>query len=315
MILKAFGFQSPTSHTLLENAMSMGKRLRTILDRKGVTIAPGAIDVLSCLLFQEIGYEMIWAGGFMSSASQIGWADANVLTLTEHATYVRNIRLATNLPILVDIDNGYGGAVNVIRTIREMEQAGAAGVMLEDQVIPKRCALFPGSRPIISKEEMIGKLKAALDARTDESFVIAARTDSFGAGLSVNEAIDRASAYVETGVDAILPISKKWENLERFATTAKLKVPLITAPTLFPQITTAHLDTVGFKIMIQPLIAAQVALKAMKEAMTTVLREGTPLSLVDRALTFPELSALLRLDEVAGWEEKFVPSGTSLVGA
>lgn len=295
--------------------MSMGKQLRTILNRNGVTIAPGAIDVLSCLLYKEIGYEMIWAGGFMSSASQIGWADANVLSMTEHVTYVRNIRLTTELPILVDIDNGYGGAVNVIRTIKEMEQAGAAGVMLEDQVVPKRCALFPGQRPIISEEEMIGKIKAALDARKDDSFVIAARTDSFGSGLSIDEALERASAYVEAGADAILPISKKWENLERFGTRAKLGVPLITAPTLFPEVTTALLNKVGYKIMIQPLIAAQVALKAMRDAMKTLLDEGTPISLVDSGINFKQLSDLLRLDEVARWEEQFVPSGTSLVGA
>jgi len=298
-----------------ETTMSMGRQLRTILGRDGVTIAPGAIDVLSCMLYKDVGYEMIWAGGFMSSASQIGWADANVLTLTEHAAYVRNIRLATELPILVDIDNGYGGAVNVVRTVREMERAGAAGVMLEDQVIPKRCALFPGNRPIISTEEMVGKIKAALDARVDESFVIAARTDSFGSGLSVDGALERAAAYVEAGAEAILPISKKWENLERFGTRARLGVPLITAPTLFPEVTTALLDKIGYKIMIQPLISTQVALKAMREAMATLLREGTPVSLVDRGISFPELSELLRLGEVARLEERFVPSGTSLVGA
>ena len=295
--------------------MSMGKRLRALLERKGVTIAPGAMDVLSCMLFEQVGYEMIWAGGFMSSGSQIGWADANVLTLTEHVAYVRNIRLSTNLPILVDVDNGYGGAVNVIRTVREMELAGAAGIMLEDQVVPKRCALFPGNRPIITVEEMVGKIKAALDSRTDDSFVIAARTDSFGAGLSLNEALDRASAYVQAGADAILPISKNWDNLERFALADRIKLPLITAPTLFPDISTAHLDKVGFKIMIQPLVATQIALKAMREAMTVLLREGTTASLVDRMVTFPELSQILRLDQVARWEERFVPSGTTLVGA
>lgn len=295
--------------------MSMGKRLRTLLTRDGVTIAPGSMDVLSCRLFEQVGYEMIWAGGFMSSASQIGWADANVLTLNEHASYVRNIRMSTDLPILVDVDNGYGGAVNVIRTVREMESAGAAGVMLEDQVVPKRCALFPGTRPIISIEEMVGKIKAALHARTDENFVIAIRTDSFGAGLTVDQAIERAATYVRAGADAILPISKKWDNLERFALRAKLGVPLLTAPTLFPEITTAHLDKIGYKIMIQPLLATQIAIKAMRDAMTVLLREGTRISLVDRMATFPELSQLVRLDQIAEWEERFVPTGTSLVDA
>src|SRR5712692_7236669 len=113
---------------------SPGRRLRELFERDGVTIAPGAVDVLSGRVFKRVGYEMIWAGGFMSSASQLGWADANVIGLTEHSAYVRNLALSTGLPVLVDVDNAYGSAINVIRTVREMEAAGAAGVVIEDQV-------------------------------------------------------------------------------------------------------------------------------------------------------------------------------------
>lgn len=294
---------------------SAGRRLRDILGRTGVTIAPGAVDVLSGRVFKRIGYEMIWAGGFMSSASQLGWADANIISLTEHATYVRNLVLSTGLPTLVDVDNAYGSAINVIRTVREIEAAGGAGVVIEDQVFPKRCGLFPGNRPIVSQAEMVGKIRAALDARTDKDFVIVARTDSFGAGLNVDEAISRARAYVAAGADAILPISKKWENLESFGRNAKLGKPMLTAPTLFPWVNTKLLDEIGFKIMIQPLVAAQSMYKALTDAMTVLLRDGTPNALVGGMWTFKDLSDLVEIDQITAWENEYLPEGSSLVSA
>lgn len=294
---------------------SMGRRFKDLLVRDGVTIAPGATDMLSCLIFKEVGFETIWASGFMASGSLIGWPDTNVLTLSEHATYVRNIVLTTELPVFVDVDNGYGSAINVIRTVREMEAAGAAAMLMEDQVVPKRCALFPGNRPIITVQEMVGKIKAFVDTRKDPDLVLVARTDSFGAGLSVSEAIDRASAYVEAGADAIIPISKKWENLEQFARRADLAVPLVTGPTLFPQITTRFLDEIGYKLMIQPLAPAQVIVKALRETMATMKRDGSQQALQERMCSFDELKDLLRLGQVVEWEQKYVPSGTSLVDA
>lgn len=294
---------------------SMGRRFKDLLQRDGVTMAPGATDMVSCLIFKEVGFETIWASGFMASGSLIGWPDTNVLSLSEHAAYVRNIVLTTDLPVFVDIDNGYGSAINVIRTVREMEAAGAGAMLMEDQVMPKRCALFPGNRPIISVPEMVGKIKAFVDTRKDPDLVLVARTDSFGAGLSVSEAIDRANAYVEAGADAIIPISKKWDNLEQFARKANLDVPLVTGPTLFPDITTKFLDEIGYKLMIQPLAPAQIIVKALRETMPILLRNGAPQALLDRMCSFDELKNLLRLGQVVEWEEKYVPSGTSLVDA
>lgn len=294
---------------------SVGRRFKDLLESDGVTIAPGATDMMSCLIFQELGFKTIWAGGFMASGCLIGWPDTNVLSLSEHATYVRNIVQTTGLPVFVDIDNGYGSAINVIRTVREMEAAGAAAMLMEDQVVPKRCALFPGNRPIIPVQEMVGKIKAFVDTRKDPDLVLVGRTDSFGAGLSVGEAIDRAGAYVEAGADAIIPISKHWDNLEQFARRSKLGVPLVTGPTLFPHITTRYLEEVGYKLMIQPLAPAQIIVKALRESMAILQRDGSPQALVDRMCSFDELKDLFRLGQVVEWEERYIPEGTSLSDA
>jgi 2-methylisocitrate lyase-like PEP mutase family enzyme len=292
---------------------SQGRRLKDLLERKGVTIAPGAVDVLSARVFKQVGYEMVWAGGFMSSASQLGWADANVISLTEHATYVRNIVLATDLPVLADVDNGYGSAINVIRTVREMESAGAAGIVIEDQIMPKRCGLFPGNRPIVSADEMAGKIRAATESRSDPDFVIVARTDAFGAGLGLEDALERATRYVDAGANAVLPISKAFENLAAFANAADLGAPLLTAPTLFPWVSTDDLDRLGFKIMIQPLVAALTMYRALHDAMSVLLEQGAPEVLVDRMWTFEDMTALVELDDITTWEERYMPSGSTLV--
>jgi 2-methylisocitrate lyase-like PEP mutase family enzyme len=294
--------------------LNPSESLRTLMSRPGVTIAPGAVDVLSGRVFKSAGFEMLWAGGFMSSGSQLGWPDANVITLTEHSNYVRNLVMTTGLPVLVDVDNGYGSAINVIRTVREMEMAGAAGVVIEDQVVPKRCALFPGERPIISEVEMVGKIKAALDTRHDERFVVVGRTDSFGAGKSVSEAVDRALALVGAGADGILPISKQFDNLERFATEFRKhsQATLLVAPTLFPDVTASQLDALGYKIMIEPLVGAQAAYRAIYDAGRSMLEHGSQSNLQDSIWSFKELVDLVDLDQIARWEEEYAPLGTVL---
>lgn len=292
---------------------SHAAQLRRLLQMaEGTTVVPGAVDVLSTVLFKRLGYQAIWAGGFMATGSLLGWPDANVIGLAEHSRFVQNIVLATDLPVLVDVDNGYGSAVNVIRTTREMERAGAAGIVIEDQAYPKRCGLFPGNRPIVTVEEMVGKINAALDHRRDDAFVIVARTDSFGAGLSVQEAVDRANRYAEVGADAVLPISKDWQNLDAFAKSAGLPVPMISAPTLFPFVTEDLAGGLGYRLMIQPLVAAQVMYKALEDAMTKMQAAGSPESLAASVWSFKDLTDLVNLDAVTEWESSYVPGGSTL---
>lgn len=286
--------------------------LREILHRDGITIMPGLTDVMSARIYKSVGFECLWAGGFMSSGASLGLPDANLLSITEHAQYVKNVVLSTGLPVLVDIDNGGGGILNVIRAVREIEQAGAAGIVLEDQDFPKHCALFLGGRPIIDTAEMVGKLRAACDARVDPNFVIIARTDAFGAGLSVDEAIARAKAYEAVGIDALLPISKNFANLANFAKQADLSIPMVIAPTLFPEAGTAELNSLGYKIVIQPLMGAQASYKALIDAMKLLTDEGAPQGFVDRMLTFEQLSALAGVPEATAAEDRYLPMGSDM---
>ena len=291
----------------------VGRKLRQRLQDDEVLLVPGCLDVLSARLFEHLGFEAVWAGGFMAAASRLGLPDANLITLTEQVDFARNCALAVNLPVIVDVDNGFGNAINVQRTVREFERAGVAAIVIEDQVTPKRCGLFPGQRAIVAVDEMEGKVRAAVDARDDDGFMIIARTDAFGAGLSVEKALERAQSYAEAGADAILPISKVWENLRRFGLENELDVPLLTAPTLFSNVTAGEVGDLGYSAQIQPLLATASALFAMTECMQVWRRDGAPQAYEDRMLSFDDISNLIGVPEVAAAEDEYLPSGSSLV--
>ena len=297
---------------------SAGSGLRDRLAQEDVLLVPGCYDVLSARLFEQLGFEAIWAGGFMASASRLGLADVNLITVSELADFARACSMTTSVPVIVDVDNGFGNAINVMRTVRELESAGVAALVIEDQVTPKRCGLFPGERPIVGVEEMVGKIRAAVDSRIDDGLMIIARTDSFGAGLSIDEAIDRAAQYIDAGADAILPISKVWANLEGFGKSFRdsgYDVPLLSAPTLFGDVTYEQVGDLGYNAQIQPLAATAAALWGMKQAMQVWMTEGAPASYLDRSFSFEEITELIGLSAIAAAEDSYLPAGSSLVGA
>ena len=175
-------------------------------------ILPGAYDAMTARLIEEFGFPAIYATGAGISNAQLGWADVGLTTVSEIADIVSRMSDVTTIPIVVDGDTGFGNAINVMRTIKQLERAGASAIQLEDQVSPKKCGHFSGKQ-VITKEEMVGKIKAALDARTDQNLAIIARTDAL-AVYGIEEAIDRAQclqrsrcrcSFVEapTTIDAI----------------------------------------------------------------------------------------------------------------
>src|SRR5206468_13121843 len=179
--------------------MKTTRRFRDLLNSPGVIRSLGAHDVFTARLIEAAGLETVFLGGFGTSASLLGLPDVGFLTLTEMADAVRRTAQRVSIPVVADGDTGHGDLHNVVRTVREFEQAGAAGILLEDQVAPKRCGHFEGKQ-VIPAEEMVLKLRAALDARRDPDFVIIARTDA-RAVEGIDAAIDRANHYGETGAD------------------------------------------------------------------------------------------------------------------
>lgn len=197
--------------------MRATKRLREEL-RGGLVIAPGCYDALSARLAQAAGFRAVHMTGLGVEASQLGAPDLGLLTMTEIATHAARIAGCIDIPVIADIDTGFGGVLNVGRTIKEMERAGVAGVHIEDQAMPKHCPLLAG-RTVVGTAEAVDRLKAALDARTDPDFVIAARTDADT--ISFQEIIDRCNLFLETGADLVMPILMNVEGKSIFSLSAE----------------------------------------------------------------------------------------------
>lgn len=175
--------------------------LRNLINQKGIIVAPGAYDGFSAKIVEFTGFKVLYASGGGISRSLLGGPDVGLLTMTEMLNQVRNIVNAVNLPVISDADTGYGNPMNVIRTVREFEQAGVAAIHIEDQEMPKRCGHLKGKR-LVTKHEMVQKIRAAIEAREDDDFVIIARTDA-QAVYGLDDALERGHAYAEAGADVI----------------------------------------------------------------------------------------------------------------
>lgn len=183
----------------------------------GLVVAPGCYDALSARLAEAAGFRAIHMTGLGIEASQLGAPDLGLLTMTEITSHAARIADCVDIPVIADIDTGFGGVLNVGRTIKEMERAGVAGVHIEDQGMPKHCPLLAG-RSVVSRSNAVDRLKAALDARTDPDFVIAARTDADT--VSFQETIDRCNLYLEAGADLVMPILMRVDGQSLFSMSA-----------------------------------------------------------------------------------------------
>src|SRR5438874_11810222 len=211
----------------------MGESRRLLLRGPGIVLAAGAHDALSAKLAEQAGFDAIWAGGFGISAVQ-AVPDANILTLTETLEAVRRIVDTVGIPVVADCDNGYGNAINVMRTAAEFERAGAAGICIEDNEFPKRCSFYAGvRRDLVPAGEHARKIEAATTARRAASFLVIARTEALIVGLGLDEALRRATAYARAGADAVLVHSKAsdFRELSEFSSRWDGPVPLVAVPT------------------------------------------------------------------------------------
>src|SRR5882672_524938 len=245
----------------------MSEARRTLLGSASIVLAAGAHDALSAKLAEEAGFDAIWASGFGISAVQ-AVPDANILTLTETLEAVRRIVDAVGIPVIADCDNGYGNAINVMRTAGEFERAGAAGMCIEDNEFPKRCSFYAGvRRDLVPVEEHARKIEAATAARRDPGFLVIARTEALIVGLGLEEALRRARAYAEAGADAVLVHSKSsnFDELRAFAASWDRPVPLVAVPTTYPGVSPAELQAAGFRMAIFANQALRAAIVGMRE--------------------------------------------------
>ncbi|WP_430462474.1 methylisocitrate lyase [Thalassolituus sp. LLYu03] len=269
--------------------MTPGQKFRKALaDNKPLQIV-GTINAYAAMMAERIGHQAIYlSGGGVANASY-GLPDLGMTSLNDVVEDVRRITSASSLPLLVDIDTGWGGAFNIARTIQQMEKAGAAAVHIEDQVMQKRCGHRP-NKEIVSKAEMVDRIKACVDARNDESFFIMARTDAF-AQEGLEAAIERAKACVEAGADGIFAEAIKTEEHYR-AFSEALDVPILANITEFGQTelwNREQLGEWGAAMVLYPLSAFRAMNKAAEAVYKSILAEGDQRKVVDMMQTRMEL--------------------------
>lgn len=290
--------------------MKMTTVLRNLLQRPGALVAPGVFDSLSARICEMVGFEAVFHSGYGTAAVTLGQPDIGLLTLTEMASQVKTITRSVRIPVFADSDNGFGNAVNAYRTVQEYIWAGAAGLFLEDQVSPKRCGHMEGKQ-VIAVDEMMGKLRAALDARDDldPDFVIMFRTDALHV-YGFEDALDRAKAAVETGVDMVfVEALETREQMERVVKEIRVPIMLnLIEGGKTPLIPLKEAEAMGFKLIVPALSALYAAARGMYDIMSRIRSEGVSDKYADRLFTFGEFADVVRLEDIRNMEEKYIPS-------
>jgi 2-methylisocitrate lyase-like PEP mutase family enzyme len=260
--------------------------LKTILNRREATIFAGAANGLFGRIIEDLGYEAVYVTGAGIANMYLGAPDIGLTTLTEIANHVSAMADAVALPLLVDADTGFGNPVNVVRTVKVLERAGAAGLQIEDQVFPKKCGHFEG-KDIVPLEEMISKVKAAVDTRRDGDLQIVARTDA-RAILGLQAAIDRAGAMIEAGADVTFveaPTSAE-ELAQIVRSLSAPQVANMVFGGLTPELGQQTLAELGFGCVLYANAALQAALKASSDVLAALKREGSLASVADQLASF-----------------------------
>ncbi|MFG3224676.1 methylisocitrate lyase [Kitasatospora sp. NPDC048194] len=289
---------------MLHTRTTPAQRRRALRERLAsgqLLTMPGALNPLSARLIQDLGFEAAYLSGAVLAAD-LGLPDIGLTTATEVAARAQQTTRATDLPILIDADTGFGEPMNAARTVHLMEDAGLAGLHLEDQVNPKRCGHLDG-KTVVSREEMTRRLRAAVDARRDPDFLLMARTDARAVeGLAA--AIDRAKAYVDAGADAIFP--EALAGVAEFEAFRKaVDVPLLANMTEFgkgPLLDTRTLQNLGYDIVLYPVTLLRLAMGAVEDGLRTIAAEGTQESLLPRMQTRSRLYELLGYQDYAAFD-------------
>jgi len=294
--------------SLLANSTTISgpQRLRELLARDEPTLAPGAFDALSARVIEAASFDAVYMTGFGSTASLLGQPDVGLLTEHEMMENARRMAQAVNIPLIADADTGYGNPLNVIRAVRDYERAGVAALHIEDQVSPKKCGHMD-RKHVIPRDDMIAKVRAAHDARSENGVLIIARTDA-RAMEGLDAALDRAEAYRDAGADLLfIEAPQSVDEIEAVARRLK------GTPLLFnwaeggktPPVGLAELAEMGFKLIIFPISLLLAATQAMQAAAAAIRTDGTPVNLVPSLPSFQQFTDFIGLPEVKTIERRY----------
>ncbi len=268
-------------------------------------MAPGAYDALSARLVEEAGFPAVYASGAGASYSLLGAPDLGLLSFAEMRDQVRRIAQAVSIPVIADGDTGYGNALNVQRTVREFESAGADAIQLEDQGFPKRCGHL-SEKTVIPREEMVGKIQAAREARRSSDFLLIARTDAL-LSEGLDPALERLTRYAEAGADVLFleaPPDRETFRRARTRLPGALMANMVEGGRT-PLLSAADLQELGFQLVIFPGAAARTAAFAVREMLSTLRKAGSTREAIDRMLLFDALNAVVGLPQALAAGRRF----------
>ena len=287
------------------------KRLKAIVAARNATIVPGAPNAMFARLIEDLGFETVYISGAGIANMHLGAPDIGLVTMTEIQNVVASVADAVSIPIIVDMDTGFGNSLNAIRTVRALERAGAAELQIEDQVFPKRCGHFSG-KEVVPVEEIVQKIKAAVDTRVDQDLQIIARTNS-RAVLGLEAAIERGQQFVEAGADVIFieaPLNE--DELSRVARAIDApQLVNIVFGGLTPALSQAAFKEMGFSLVLYANAALQASLKAMNDVLGALKREGSLNSVRDRLASFDERQRVVQKEKYDRFETLYTNGSTA----
>jgi len=285
--------------------MKKSSLLKKLILDKEILVMPGAHDALSAKIIEQVGFKAVTLGGYAASAASLAMPDVSLLTLTENVNIARNIVQAVDLPVFVDGDTGHGNVTNVQRTVRVFENAGVAGLFIEDQVYPKRCGHMEGKQ-IIPTMEMVAKIKAAVDTRVDQDLVIMARTDAIATD-GLDEAIDRGNRYAEAGADLIF-VEAPTSREEMLRINREIKAPTKAIQIeggKTPLLTVKELEELGFNVVVYPNVTVYATVWALKGLWEGLKKNGSTKHWLDKMIPFDEFNTLIGLEKVRKLESLY----------
>ena len=280
-------------------------RLRQMLKEPGITVAPGAYDCLTARIIQNEGFQAVYMTGAGTSIAQLGYADLGLASVTEMVANAAAIAGSVDVPVIADADTGYGGVLNVQRTVRQYERAGVAAIHIEDQESPKRCGHLDNKR-VIPVGDMVQKIRAAVDARTDDDFVIIVRTDAL-AVTDWDDTMSRCEAYIKAGADVLfVEALRTSEEAERVAQT--FDIPLLynfVESGKSPLLSVSELESMGYKLVIFPGSAFMMVSKVVSNLMRELKQKGTTAHMMDSMDSLEDCFNIVGLDDLLAQDARY----------